>query len=156
MEVIISQDLWPREQCISAKNKANRILEFISRTVTNRTSEVILRLYLALVRPHLDYAVKFWSPYYRMDINRLEGIQRRMTKMIHGIKNLDYIDRLKRLQLHSLERDRLRDLIEMYNWVQGFNKGDISKVLIVSGPGRTRTNGYKLEKFRFRKEIRKN
>ena len=72
--VIISQDLWPREQCISARNKANRILGLISRTVTNRTSEVILRLYLALVRPHLDYAVQFWSPYYRMDINRLEAI----------------------------------------------------------------------------------
>ena len=84
-------------------------------------------------------------------------MQRKMTKMIHGIRNLDYIDRLKRLQLHSLERRRLRgDLIEVYKWVKGFNKGDISKVLIVNGPGRTRTNGYKLEKFRFKKEIGKN
>ena len=88
--VIISQDLRPREQCISARNKANRILGFISRTVTNRTSEVLLRLYLALVRPHLDYAVQFWSPYYRMDIDRLESIQRRMTKMINGLWHLDY------------------------------------------------------------------
>ena len=81
--VPISQDLRPREQCINARNKANRILGFISRTVTNRTSEVILRLYLVLVRPHLDYAVQFWSPYYRMDIDRLESIQRRMTKVIN-------------------------------------------------------------------------
>ena len=44
----------------------------------------------------------------------------------------------------------------MYKWVKGFNKGDISKVLIVSGPGRTRTNSYKLEKLRFKKEIGKN
>ena len=44
----------------------------------------------------------------------------------------------------------------MYKWVKGFNKGNISKVLIVSGPGRTRTNSYKLEKFRFKKEILKN
>ena len=154
--MLISQDLRPREQCISARNKTNRKLGFISRTVNNRTSEIILRLYLALVRPHLDYVVQFWSPYYRIGINRLEAIQRRMTKMIHGIRNLDYKDRLKRLQLHSLERRRLRDLIEMYKWVKGFNKGDISKVLIVSGPGRTRTNGYKLEKFRFKKEIGKN
>ena len=137
--VIISQDLRPREQCISARNKANRILGFISRTVTNRTSEVILRLYLALVRPHLDYAVQFWSPYYRMDIDRLESIQRRMTKMINGLSHLDYKNRLKRLQLHSLERRRLRgDLIEVFKWVKGFNRGDVSRVLIVSGPGVTR------------------
>ena len=58
---------------------------YIPSLVTNRTSEVILRLYLALVRPHLDYAVQFWSPYYRMDIDRLESIQRRMTKMINGL-----------------------------------------------------------------------
>ena len=92
-----------------------------------------------------------------MDIDRLESIQRRMTKMINGIRHLEYKDRLKRLQLHSLERRRLRgDLIEVFKWVKGFNKGDISRVLIVSGPGVTRTNGFKLEKFRFRKEIGKN
>lgn len=44
----------------------------------------------------------------------------------------------------------------MYKWVKGFNKGDISKVLIVRGPGITRTNGFKLEKFKFKKEIGKN
>ena len=155
--VLISQDLRPREQCISARNKANRILGFIARTVTNRTAEVILKLYLALVRPHLDYAVQFWSPYHRMDINRLESIQRRMTKMIHGIRNLNYKDRLKRLQLHSLERRRVRgDLIEVFKWIKGFNKGDINKVLLVSTSNRTISNGYKLEKFRFRKEIGKN
>ena len=154
--MLINRDLRPREQCISARNRANRILGFISRTVTNRTSEVILKLYLSLVRPHLDYAVQFWSPYYRMDINRLESIQRRMTKMIQGIRNLEYKDRLKRLKLHSLERRRVRgDLIEVFKWVKGFNKGDINKVLIVSGPGITRTNGYKLEKFRFKKELGK-
>ena len=54
--VQISSDLRPREQCIIARNRANEILGFISWCVTNRSSEVNLRLYLALVRPHLDYA----------------------------------------------------------------------------------------------------
>ena len=44
----------------------------------------------------------------------------------------------------------------MFKWVRGINKGNISKVLIVSDPGITRTNGFKLEKFRFKKEIGKN
>ena len=155
--VIVSQDLRPREQCVNARNRANRVLGFIARSVTNKTVEVILRLYLALVRPHLDYAVQFWSPYYRMDINRLETIQRRMTKMICGIRNLSYEERLKRLNLHSLERRRVRgDLIEVYKWVKGFNKGDLSKVLIVNEQSRTRSNGFKLDKFRFKKEIGRN
>ena len=64
--VQISSDLRPREQCIVARNRANKILGFISRCMTNRSSEVILRLYLALVRPHLDYAAQFWFPYYRV------------------------------------------------------------------------------------------
>ena len=57
--VQVSSDLRPREQCIIARNRVNKILGFISRCVTNRSSKVILKLYLALVRPHLDYAAQF-------------------------------------------------------------------------------------------------
>ena len=71
--------------------------------------------------------------------------------------NWTYRERLKSLNLHSLERRRIRgDLIEVYKWVKGFNKGDINKVLIVKEQGRTRNNGYKLDKFRFKKDIGKN
>ena len=83
-------------RCITGRNKTNKILGFISRCVTNSCSEVILRLYLALVRPHLDYAAQFWSLYYRKDIGSLEAVQRRMTKMIQELRNLSYKDRLKR------------------------------------------------------------
>ncbi len=97
---LISSDLRPRNQCIQAKNRANRVLGFITRSVSNRSADVILKLYLALVRPHLDYAVQFWSPYYRTDINRLESVQRRMTKMIQGLRTLPYQERLRRFKLH--------------------------------------------------------
>ncbi len=71
--VLVGSDLRPRNQRIQAKNRANRVLGFISRSVSNRSADVILKLYLALVRPHFDYAVQFWSPYYRMDNNMLES-----------------------------------------------------------------------------------
>ena len=88
---------------------------FTGRCVTNRSSEVILRLYLALVRPHLDYAAQFWSPYYRKDIGFFEAVQRRMTKVIEGLRNLPYKDRLKRFNLHSPESRRARgDIIEVF------------------------------------------
>ena len=92
--VQLSSDLRPREQFIIARNRANKILEFISRCVTNKSSEIILRLYLTLVRPHLDYAAQIRSPYYRKDIGFLESVQRRMTKMIQGLRNLPNKDRL--------------------------------------------------------------
>ena len=65
LRVQISNDLRPREQCIIARNRANKILGFISIGMTNKNSKVILRLYLALARPHLDYAAQYWLPYFR-------------------------------------------------------------------------------------------
>ena len=116
-----------------------------------------MKLYLSLVRPHLDYAVQFWSPYYRMDIILLESVHRRMTKMIEGIRNFSYARRLKPLKLQSLERRRVRgNLIEVFKWLKGFNKGDVGKVLTINSQDKTRNNGFKLEKCRFDNEIGRN
>ena len=92
--MLVSQNLRPREQCISARNRANKVLGLILRSMCNRSKYVILRLYLALVRPHLDYAVQFMSLYYIMVIVKLEAVQRRMTKIFQEIRNLTYKDRL--------------------------------------------------------------
>ena len=155
--VIVNSDLRLRKQCLEARNKANRVLGFIFRSVKSRRSDVILKLYLALVRPHLDYAVQFWSPHYRKDIGLLESVQRRMTKRIQGMRDIPYERRLRLLNLHSLERRRLRgDLIEVFKWYRGYNKGDVSKILRVSNQDRTRNNGFKIEKSRFKKDIGKN
>ena len=74
-----------------------------------------------------------------------------MKKMIQGMKKLSNEDKLKRLNLHSLERKRARgDMIEVFKWVKGINKGDINQVLEFSNEGVTRGNGYKLRKCRFK------
>ena len=88
-----------------------------------------------------------------MNIYKLEAVQRRITKVIQGIRNLTYKDRLKHLYMHSLERRKVRgDLIEVFKCVKGFNRGYTNKVLIVKEQVRIQTNGFKLDKFRFRKE----
>ena len=67
----------------------------------------------------------------------METVQRRMTKMIQGLRILPYKDRLKRFNLHSLERRTARgDMIEVFKWVKGI------KVLKISRQDRTRGNGY--------------
>ena len=80
-----------------------------------------------------------------------------MTKMIQGLRKLTYTDGLKCLNLHSLERRRARgDMIEVFKWVKGINKENINQVLEISSQDRTRGNGYKPEKLRFRTDLGRN
>ena len=68
-----------------------------------------------MVRPHLEYSVQAWRPHFRNDIDLLEGVQRRATELISTIKDELYEDRLRYVNLTTLETRRLRgDLIEVF------------------------------------------
>ena len=209
-----------------SRNKSNRVLKFISGSVKSRSPKVILKLYMALVRPHLGYAVQFWSPHFRKDIALLESVQRRMTKKVQGMRDIPYVARLKNSICIPSARWRGNrrvskplcvnnsignhwkcyrafatarckppcvnkakalftqggfyrggcrafhagivhtrrftprhncggDLIKVSKWYKSFNKGDMV-VLRISSGDRTRNNGFKLEKFRIRKEMGRN
>ena len=76
------------------------------------------KLYTALVRPHLEYANAVWNPYKKKDITTLENVQRRATKMVPGLGDKSYEDRLKDLKLPTLTYRRIRgDMIEVFKLV---------------------------------------
>ena len=101
--------------------KANRISGLLVRTITNKSKYVMVPLFKTLVRPILEYGNPVWSPNLRKHIDLIEGVQRGFSRRIQGTDNMSYEQRLKYLNLPSLEFRRLRgDLIEVYKITHGF------------------------------------
>ena len=143
--IIITKDLKWQKQTEKSWKTANRVLGFIARYFRYKNKELILPLYKSLVRQHLEHAVQFWSPHLRRDIDKMEKIQIRATKMIPEIRNHSYHQRIQDLDLISLVQRRLRgQLIEVFKYLNRFTTASARGLFDYDLNNRTRNNGVKL------------
>ena len=104
----------------NAVSKATRVLAVTRRTFDYMDATTFKYIFKGLVRPHLEYAAPIWSPHLEYLKERLENVQRRATKMVPGLSDLSYPERLRALKLPTLAYRRTRgDMIQVYKILNG-------------------------------------
>ena len=155
--VIIDSSLSFEHHMTEKINTANRNMGLIRRTFSDLSKTTFLILYKGLVRPHLEYGNQCWAPYLKKHITQIENVQRRATKLIPGLRDMSYEDRLRVLSLPTLSYRRLRgDMIEAYKILSNKYDSDVTRNLLTCNTRVSRGHNFKLSKVRPRTNIRKN
>ena len=131
------------------------LLRSVKKAFVRFDIETFSIIYTTYIRPHLEYCIQAWAPYYAKDILLLEKVQRRATTLVWGLKDLSYEERLERLKLFSLEERRLRgDLIQTFKLLTGKENVDY-EILFNRSTNHLRGHSFKLSKSQCNKLCRR-
>ena len=141
--VIISNDLKASCNVINQVKKANKMVGMIRRTFSFLDKNSFLLLYKTYVRPHIEYCQQACYPYLAKDIEAIEKVQRRATKLVKSIADLSYEERLNHLKLYSLEDRRNRaDMIAVHKIVHNLTDVDAQKLFTFADTKTKKTRGH--------------
>ena len=143
--IFISNNLDWSHHVNYAINKANKQLGRIRHAFQYIDKYIISLLYKSLIRPHLEYGAVIWSPQWIGEIDKLESVQHRATK-IHSLVGYSQEERNCILKLPSLvDRRRRGDLIQMFKLVNNFDSIDLhNPIKFYNADGRTRGHSLKI------------
>ena len=123
--VFVTPDWKSSTHVAKVAAKANAAVGTIKKTFTYMDCDIFKAIYPGLIRSHMEYAVQSWSPHYIRDIDKLEKVQRRATKIVPFLHDKPYEERLRILNLPTLAERRLRgDMIEVFKIMKGFENVD--------------------------------
>ena len=139
--VIIDSELTFENHITTKVKKANQMMGLIRRVFSYMDKDIFLRLYPAFVRSHLEFSQAVWAPWRRKLVRLLESVQERATKLVGGLADLPYDQRLKVLGLTTLSYRRLRGaMIEVWKHINVYSTDTVPPIFkLVNRPIRTTT-----------------
>ena len=137
-------------------SKANSRVGIVKRSFSKLNIQSFKLVYKSLIRPILEYCSVIWYPLFKGDAVEIEKVQRRATKLVPGLRELSYTERLKKLNLTTLAYRRKRaDVIQVYRIINKIDNIPFDTFFTLNTHG-TRGHQYKLDKPRSNTRCRQN
>ena len=152
--VTITEGLTPDRHISRITGEMTSLLRRIKMAFSYLDVDMMRKVICAMIRPRLEYAAIVWSPHTKKNIRKLERVQRAATKLVPELREMTYMERLKKMEIPTLESRRERgDLISVYKMVNGLDR--MGEDLLELDGGNTRGHGKKLKKERCIRDIKK-
>ena len=153
--VYIDRKLCFETHVSKSVNKANRNMGIIYRNFKLMGEDVFVSLYKSMIRPHVEYSSVVWNPTTIRDQKSIEGVQRRATKLVRGLSELSYEERLRKLGIPTLQYRRLwADMLQVYKIVHGVDRINPETFFTFADSSITRGHKYKILKQRSKTTFR--